>query len=181
MNQNQQSCPIISSYYVHKMFHQCKDAIKYRCSGRLAQLVDQEFNVVFTFGMAFIFQFIYLYWLISGGSVAENNFLVRYFYYMHLAALLIGGAIIRCFICYYLSGGQLPENGIFDYPLVCDVNGKMRVNSSEQQTNKEQAKKEKTSPPQSAISDPDSDDDAKISKDFESRSTKTADGEKSDW
>lgn len=166
-----------------RLYGQCKELVVKSWlggTGRLAELVDAEFHPMFTFVVTLLFQLLYLRWLMSGGSLADYNFLHRYFFYLHVAAFLVLSALLRCSFGYVILGQHLQPGRIFDHE--GDVfggagkapNGNGNANGNHQdnpdksiKSNKDKQKDQQSPPPPpSALSDPESEDDAKISKDF---------------
>jgi len=102
---------------IRRLYLAFKDATLSRIPGPYRPIIEQEFNPLFTFVVAFIIQMRYLLSLMGQGSVIEANFLKRFSSQAHIAILLVGGVAIRCLLGYIVSGGWPSQvSSIFDYP-----------------------------------------------------------------
>lgn len=107
--------------WLRRQYVLVKGLVLERTSGRVHRLLEQQFNPLFTFALVALGQLLYLGWLLSRGSLAEANILIRAGVHVHVVALLVGGAAARCalaWLVYPVAEGEAgpPPGVIFDYP-----------------------------------------------------------------
>ncbi|KAH9408126.1 hypothetical protein TYRP_011785 [Tyrophagus putrescentiae] len=107
--------------WLRRQYVLVKGLVLERTSGRVHRLLEQQFNPLFTFALVALGQLLYLGWLLSRGSLADANILIRAGVHVHVVALLVGGAAARCalaWLVYPVAEGEAgpPPGVIFDYP-----------------------------------------------------------------
>ncbi len=107
--------------WLRRQYVLVKGVVLERTSGRVHRLLEQQFNPLFTFALVALGQLLYLGWLLSRGSLADANILIRAGVHVHVVALLVGGAAARCalaWLVYPVAEGEAgpPPGVIFDYP-----------------------------------------------------------------
>ena len=99
-------------------YNYVKSHTMHHCPESHRKVVENEFHPIFTFIFGcLLIQIAYFMSLVSRGSLSDFNIISRQLAHIHVAIMLIGGAMIRCLIGYLIAQKHLTKGQLFDYAL----------------------------------------------------------------
>lgn len=114
------------------LFKRAQGAAFARIPEEIKPAMGREFHALYTFALTLPFQLLYLILPLASGS--DGGTFSSVIAHLHIGIIIIGGAVLRCLLGFFISGQIANEGSTYDYP----EEGNLKVSLNEK-TSKRQS------------------------------------------